>query len=55
MVWLIPMMQALVKTQKGPGFIELRDVPEPQPGPGEVLIGVKVCGICGTDIHVWHD
>ncbi len=49
------MMQALVKTQKGSGFIELRDVPEPSPGAGEVLIEVKACGICGTDIHVWHD
>ena len=49
------MMQALVKTQKGPGFIEIREVPEPSPGPGEVLIAVKACGICGTDLHVWHD
>jgi len=48
-------MQALVKTQKGPGFLELREVPEPSPGPGEVLIEVKACGICGTDLHVWHD
>ena len=49
------MMQALVKTQKGPGFLELREVPEPCPGPGEALIEVKACGICGTDLHVWHD
>jgi L-iditol 2-dehydrogenase len=48
-------MQALVKTQKGPGFLELREVPVPQPGPGEVLIEVKACGICGTDVHVLHD
>jgi L-iditol 2-dehydrogenase len=48
-------MQSLVKTQKGVGFIELRDAPEPAPGVGEVLIEVKACGICGTDIHVWHD
>jgi len=48
-------MQALMKTQKGPGFLELREVPEPSPGPGEVLIAVRACGICGTDIHVWHD
>lgn len=48
-------MQALVKTQKGVGFIELREVPEPVPGPGEALIEVKACGICGTDIHVKHD
>jgi L-iditol 2-dehydrogenase len=48
-------MQALVKTQKGAGFVELRDVPEPSPGPGEALIEIKACGVCGTDIHVLHD
>lgn len=24
----------------------------PQPGPGEVLVRVKVCGVCRTDLHV---
>ncbi|MDP3000715.1 MAG: alcohol dehydrogenase catalytic domain-containing protein [Bryobacterales bacterium] len=48
-------MQALVKTQKGAGFLELREVEPPRPGPGEVLIEVQACGICGTDVHVLHD
>ena len=48
-------MLALVKTQKGDGFLELRDVPQPSPGAHEVLIEVKACGICGTDVHVLHD
>jgi L-iditol 2-dehydrogenase len=48
-------MLALVKTQKGEGFLELRDVPEPQIAADEVLIEVKAAGICGTDIHVKHD
>ena len=48
-------MQALVKTQKGVGFLELMEMPAPAPGPGEVLIEVKACGICGTDVHVLHD
>jgi len=48
-------MQALVKTQKGDGFLELQDKPVPAPGHGEVLIEVKACGICGTDVHVLHD
>jgi L-iditol 2-dehydrogenase len=48
-------MQALMKTQKGVGFLELREVKVPRPGQEEVLIAVKACGICGTDIHVWHD
>lgn len=46
---------ALVKTQKGDGFLELREVPVPTAGPNEVLIAVKACGICGTDVHVKHD
>ena len=45
-------MQALVKTQKGVGFLELREVPEPAPKSAEVLIEIKACGICGTDVHV---
>jgi len=48
-------MQALVKTQKGIGYLELQEKPEPKPGVGEVLIEVKACGICGTDVHVKHD
>lgn len=27
------------------------DVPEPVPGPGQVLVEVKACGICGSDLH----
>lgn len=27
------------------------DVPEPVPGPGQVLVGVTACGICGSDLH----
>ena len=27
------------------------DVPEPVPGPGQVLVAVKACGICGSDLH----
>lgn len=28
------------------------DVPDPTPGPGEVLVRVKACGVCRTDLHV---
>jgi L-iditol 2-dehydrogenase len=31
--------------------LELADFPEPEPGPGEVLIRVAACGICGSDVH----
>ena len=48
-------MLALVKTKKGPGYIELKDVPMPQISVDEVLIEIKAAGICGTDIHVKND
>lgn len=48
-------MQALVKTQKGVGHLALMDMPEPRPGPGEVLVEVRASGICGTDVHVKND
>jgi threonine dehydrogenase-like Zn-dependent dehydrogenase len=31
--------------------IRVEDVPDPIPGPGEVLIKVKAAGICGSDLH----
>jgi len=32
-------------------FLEVADLPEPEPGPGEVLVRVAACGICGSDVH----
>jgi L-iditol 2-dehydrogenase len=31
--------------------LEVADMPQPQPGPNEVLIRVAACGICGSDVH----
>lgn len=31
--------------------IHVREVPQPTAGPGEVLLKVDYCGICGTDLH----
>ena len=27
------------------------DVPDPVPGSGQVLVAIRACGICGTDLH----
>jgi len=35
-----------------PGELAVREVPDPVPGPAEVVIGVRACGICGTDLHI---
>ncbi len=43
-------MRALVLTAPCEFNYDL-DFPEPQAGPGEVLVDVKACGICGSDIH----
>ncbi len=32
--------------------LELADLAKPGPWPGGVLVGVSVCGVCGTDLHV---
>ena len=42
-------MKALVFT--APGTLELLDVPEPDPAPGEVLVQVRAAGICGSELH----
>jgi alcohol dehydrogenase, propanol-preferring len=32
--------------------LEYRDVPQPRPRPGEVLLRVHACGVCRTDLHI---
>jgi L-iditol 2-dehydrogenase len=48
-------LKALVKEQRGDGFVEVREVIEPSPGPGQVLIRVSATGICGSDLLILHD
>jgi 2-desacetyl-2-hydroxyethyl bacteriochlorophyllide A dehydrogenase len=38
---------------RGPGALELRRVPRPKVEPGQVLVQVRSCGICGSDLHVF--
>ena len=45
-------MQAVVKAIAAPGFV-LADVPQPVPGPGEVLLRVAAASVCGTDVHLY--
>ena len=46
-------MRALVKAKPEPG-LWMREVPEPIPGPGDVLIEVRKMAICGTDLHIYR-
>jgi L-iditol 2-dehydrogenase len=44
-------MKALLLT--APSQLALVDFPNPQPAADEVLVRVRACGICGSDIHGW--
>jgi threonine dehydrogenase-like Zn-dependent dehydrogenase len=34
----------------GPGEVRIDEVPSPEPGPRDVVVRVKACGICGSDL-----
>lgn len=46
-----PTMQAWT-TDRGEARLVQRTVPRPEPGPGELLVRVRACGVCRTDLHV---
>jgi 2-desacetyl-2-hydroxyethyl bacteriochlorophyllide A dehydrogenase len=35
-----------------PGTIAIEELPDPSPGPGEVVVKPAATGICGTDLHI---
>ncbi len=35
-----------------PGIFAVQNLPDPAPGPGEVVVRVDAVGICGTDVHI---
>ena len=47
-------MKAILKTRKGKGNIEIKEIPTPKPAAGEVLIKVKAAGLCHTDIYLYQ-
>ncbi len=44
------MRAMLLKAARAP--LEPAELPVPQPGPGQVLLKVRACGICHTDLHI---
>ena len=38
----------------GDGEVRIEDRPAPEPGPGEVLVAMRACGICGSDLMEWY-
>ena len=44
----------IVNGVEGEAVVELREHEIPTPGPGEILVKVEGCGICGTDVHEYR-
>jgi 2-desacetyl-2-hydroxyethyl bacteriochlorophyllide A dehydrogenase len=43
-------MQAVVIDK--PGDVSVGEVADPTPGPDDLVVAVRACGICGTDLHI---
>jgi L-iditol 2-dehydrogenase len=48
-------MKGVAKIARGEGHVDLIEVPVPAITPGHVLIEVTAAGVCGTDLHIYHD
>ncbi|CAN5798244.1 zinc-binding dehydrogenase [soil metagenome] len=51
---MIARVTARAAVLAGPRRFELRDVAVRRPGPGEVLIRIEGCGVCGSNLPVWE-
>jgi L-iditol 2-dehydrogenase len=38
----------------GKGIVETKDMPKPTIGTGEILVRMRTCGVCGTDMEKFH-
>src|SRR6185369_9884808 len=47
------MKAAVFKALRQP--LEVETLPDPTPGPGDVIVKVGRCGICGSDLHISED
>jgi alcohol dehydrogenase, propanol-preferring len=43
-------LPALCRLDENPNPLRLADLPDPEPGPGEILVRVSVCGVCHTEL-----
>jgi L-iditol 2-dehydrogenase len=48
-------MRAVVKYGRQPGNVAVQEVAEPTISPEQVLVEVGAVGVCGSDIHLWHE
>lgn len=48
-------MRAVVKYGRRPGDVAVQEVAEPAIRPDQVLVEMAAVGVCGSDIHLWHE
>lgn len=48
-------MSAVVQYETKKGAVEIREMPVPEPGEGEALLRVGGVGVCGSDVHQYHN
>jgi S-(hydroxymethyl)glutathione dehydrogenase / alcohol dehydrogenase len=46
-------IRAAIVVERGAPFVVRDDVESTPPGDGEVRVGIRYCGICGSDLHAW--
>lgn len=47
-------MLSVRKMERGPGSLVVAELPVPVPGPGQVVLKVAACGVCGSDLHAYR-
>lgn len=47
-------MKAVVNYDSKPCSVELREIAEPRPMPGELVVRVRAVGVCGSDLHQYR-
>ena len=48
-------MKAVVLYKQEEGCVDIREMPRPTIGPNDVLVEVECAGICGSEIHIYHN
>ncbi len=48
-------MQMRAAACRGPQTVVVEEVERPTPGPEDVVVAVRACGICGSDLHWYHE
>ncbi|MBS4208235.1 zinc-binding dehydrogenase [Bacillus sp. FJAT-50079] len=48
-------MKAVINFEEGKGKVALQEVPIPKIGPKDILLKVQAVGVCGSDLHMYHN